>query len=444
MKASVRYKNYRAIFLLTFPLFIFCTTNLKPQSNLIQTIDFDSQNRVVYALTGNYDSSYVVRYDNGSQEIWNMTALYNTPFLWISSCVDNNDNIWAYMQNSLYKFDGSNWTEIPLPVSITSYLKYSDLAAKDDMIYLSIYHSAIYGFPPILRFNKLNSSWKTFDSSNSDIPENILTGKIFIKGDSVFVGSNKGLILIENDSAYVILDTSNSSIETQAIYSFYFDSNGKKWLGTFDKGLVEWIDNDNFRYFNQSNSALPNNFINAIDEDSNGKLWLATDNGFACLWNDTIYSYSNLTSESIAELKVDNQNKIWMGEVGTGRLLVFDGINLSSITDVDNKNNSEIPNNFILYQNYPNPFNPGTKISWHSPVSGWQSLKIYDVLGNEVETLVDGYREAGEYKIEFNTLETRRGLSLTSGVYFYQLRVTNSSDGSEQIFVETKKMILMK
>lgn len=108
------------------------------------------------------------------------------------------------------------------------------------------------------------------------------------------------MILIESDSAYIILDTSNSTIETQAIYSFYTDSNGKRWLGTFDKGLVEWINDSNFRYFNQSNSALPNNFINAIDEDSQGNLWLATDNGFARLKNDTVYSYSSLTSESIA------------------------------------------------------------------------------------------------------------------------------------------------
>lgn len=188
---QVLVKNPRIFLLLTQFLIITCPIILKSQSNLIQSIDFDSQNRVVYALTGNYDSSYVVRYNNGSLEIWNMSALYNTNFYWISSCVDNNDNIWAFMQNNLYKFDGLNWTVISLPVNITSYLKYSDLAVKDDMIYLSIYHSSSYGFPPIFRFNKSNSSWKTFDSSNSNITENILAGKIFIKGDSVFVGSNK-------------------------------------------------------------------------------------------------------------------------------------------------------------------------------------------------------------------------------------------------------------
>ena len=83
--------------------------------------------------------------------------------------------------------------------------------------------------------------------------------------------------------------------------------------------------------------------------------------------------------------------------------------------------------NLYLEQNYPNPFNPSTKISWQSPVSGWQTLKVYDVLGNEVATLVNEYRDAGSYEIEFNASK------LSSGVYYYQLRA-----GS---FVETKKMI---
>ncbi|GMU95009.1 T9SS type A sorting domain-containing protein [Ignavibacterium album] len=91
---------------------------------------------------------------------------------------------------------------------------------------------------------------------------------------------------------------------------------------------------------------------------------------------------------------------------------------------------------FKLFDNYPNPFNPSTKISWQSPVSGWQTLKVYDVLGNEVATLVDEYREAGRYEVEFSAVETRRGLSLSSGIYFYRLTA-----GS---FTEVKKMILSK
>jgi len=89
------------------------------------------------------------------------------------------------------------------------------------------------------------------------------------------------------------------------------------------------------------------------------------------------------------------------------------------------------PTEFKLYQNYPNLFNPSTKISWQSPVGSWQTLKIYDVLGNEVETLVDEYKTAGIYEVEFSA----KG-GLTSGVYILTLK-------SGEYFA-SQKMILMK
>jgi Secretion system C-terminal sorting domain len=85
---------------------------------------------------------------------------------------------------------------------------------------------------------------------------------------------------------------------------------------------------------------------------------------------------------------------------------------------------------FSLEQNYPNPFNPSTKISWQLPVGSQATLKVYDVLGNEIATLVNEVKAAGKYEIEFNASE------LPSRVYFYKLQA-----GS---FVETKKMILLR
>ncbi len=95
-----------------------------------------------------------------------------------------------------------------------------------------------------------------------------------------------------------------------------------------------------------------------------------------------------------------------------------------------NDNSQNFPENLVLSQNYPNPFNPSTKISWQSPVSSHQTLKVYDMLGNEVATLVDEFREAESYEIEFSASH------LPSGLYFYKLRAGN--------FSETKKMILTK
>ena len=88
------------------------------------------------------------------------------------------------------------------------------------------------------------------------------------------------------------------------------------------------------------------------------------------------------------------------------------------------------PSTFSLKQNYPNPFNPSTVISYQLPVSGDVTLKVYDVLGNEVATLINEEKSAGSYEVEFNAS------SLPSGTYFYQLKA-----GS---FIEAKKMVVIK
>ena len=89
-----------------------------------------------------------------------------------------------------------------------------------------------------------------------------------------------------------------------------------------------------------------------------------------------------------------------------------------------------IPDAFSLSQNYPNPFNPRTIINYQLPLSGHVSLKIFDVLGNEVETLVNEVKPAGRYKVDFNAA------SLPSGIYFYKIKTGN--------FSEVKRMMLVK
>ncbi len=97
---------------------------------------------------------------------------------------------------------------------------------------------------------------------------------------------------------------------------------------------------------------------------------------------------------------------------------------------VDDSVDSAIPNKFYLSQNFPNPFNPGTVIQYTVGNRQYASLKVYDVLGNEVAVLVDEVKEAGTYEVEFDAT------GLPSGVYFYRLTA-----GS---FSSTKKLILLR
>jgi hypothetical protein len=100
------------------------------------------------------------------------------------------------------------------------------------------------------------------------------------------------------------------------------------------------------------------------------------------------------------------------------------------VSGIQDSQKEIIPEQFTLSQNYPNPFNPSTTIHFSVQSPELVTLKVYNILGREVTTLVDEYRQAGNYKTEFNASY------LASGVYFYQLK-----SGS---FIQTKKMILLK
>jgi hypothetical protein len=115
-----------------------------------------------------------------------------------------------------------------------------------------------------------------------------------------------------------------------------------------------------------------------------------------------------------------------------GYLIAYDP---TEITGVDEENEVVALNNFQLYQNYPNPFNPSTTIKYNILESGRATLKIYDLLGREIKTLVNEDQINGKYQVLWNG-ENNFGSNVSSGVYFYQLKAGD--------FIQTKKMIYLK
>ena len=89
-----------------------------------------------------------------------------------------------------------------------------------------------------------------------------------------------------------------------------------------------------------------------------------------------------------------------------------------------------LPTEFLLSQNYPNPFNPSTKLSYSITQSGLVTIKVFDLLGIEIETLVNEEKPVGTYELNWNAA------NLPSGVYFYRLQAGD--------FIQTRKMILLK
>ena len=241
-----------------------------------------------------------------------------------------------------------------------------------------------------------------------------------------------------------ITDTLSNGFKQVIAEYFYQDSTSIK--------TELWAYIDGKFYINDFNTIYYNDYLTADTCSSTGALeicWhLIPFQIFGILDTAQIYSdwfrFHGATGEEVTIFPEIGIVKVWrylyyppyVSEdsiylVGVYRNGEFLGDTV--ITGINDYQNI-IPNEFILYQNYPNPFNPSTKISWQTPVSGRQTLKVYDVLGNEVATLVNEYISAGSYEIEFNPSSIKHHAS--SGIYFYRLQAGD--------YVETKKMIYLK
>ena len=148
---------------------------------------------------------------------------------------------------------------------------------------------------------------------------------------------------------------------------------------------------------------------------------------------------------------LESLNSVYFTNANTGYVVgtngtIFkttDGGGPIGIKPISNK----IPANFVLYQNYPNPFNPTTKIKYSIPSnvkSETSNVKliIYDILGREVETLVNEKLQPGTYEVEWSA--TGGGSNYASGVYFYKLTASDPESSSGLYFVQSRKMVLVK
>jgi len=202
-----------------------------------------------------------------------------------------------------------------------------------------------------------------------------------------------------------------------------------------------------FDYLEYYIMRVDNNPITATPDD----LWTDIFEGAIYVANEWVsnppaWEWTTLSSPAPYDMTTALNNEDWFAlgymvkcdEDDSDFRAIFDGyldnyppyiiVRYGIITNVE-VFESEL-NSFILYQNYPNPFNPSTTIKFTIANFGFVNLKIYDVLGNEVETLLDEYKQAGSYEVKWDASNN------PSGFYFYRLQAGD--------FIETKKMILMK
>ena len=372
-----------------------------------------------------------------------------------------------------------------------------------------------------------NGVWVRYDVSNSPLVNVNIYDMIVTPDDRIVLATNAGL-LIKNGQNWSVINTSNSNLPGNMITKVEIDKSGRFWLGVLNTGIAVGSGNP-FTIFDQFNNGFPGigdiNFL-AVDDSNNvfagvdyyglyyydktrwkviipggtipsdmvhvtggmldnrNTLWVAINKngnkGTVASVNEGVVTYydSTVTGKSFRSMyfsvvtdnydntyigtdkgllfRINDQwnwfdtssvpglpaNGFWRGSVDDKNNIIYslrdmsissgyrgvvfynkDSVVVTSLKGAQNPGN----NGFNVSQNFPNPFNPETVIRFALPVGGYTKGVVYDVLGKEVTTLLNGDMSAGNHEIKFNAID------LSSGVYFFRLESGNFSSAIKMV-----------
>ncbi len=324
---------------------------------------------------------------------------------WIWSLCFNNNILFAATENGVYKFNGTSW-------SLTN-LKDVDvhaIASTGTILYAGTWGTGVY------TSSDNGATWKLLDIGMDECK--IIQGITISKNGDLFAATVGGGIykMFSGENKWYRYDCGNNLI--WAIGS----NDNALFAAAYGGGFYRSLDNGS----NWEKCSLSNQYIYSINTDKSNRIYvsswtsgvsISTDNGVN--WNPLGMSGFGVS----CLIASPNQDKII---AGTKEGKVYE----ISFKSVGINGSEELPGEFWLAQNYPNPFNPITTIKFGIPVAGRYTLKIYNILGQEVSTLLNDELKEGIHKVEFDAGK------FASGVYIYRLSGNNNG--------LTKKMILLK
>jgi hypothetical protein len=357
------------------------------------------------------------------------TLLANSNWFWHGSpnfSPDLMEMYWAkYTHHSTYdrmemafvEVEGTQWTSMQVPVFAN--LNYGEnnpfFSITGDTLYFVSQRPGGYFF----YVTRTQTGWSQPIPLNIPIPANSFIGWEFS--------------IAKNRTIYLELASNNGASPPDIYRSKYINGQytlaenlGSKINTNYDESFP-FIDPDErfiiFASKRPGGYGLHDLFISSRNQDDT--------------WNDPIHLGPQINSSEEDAFPYISPDGLYFffttfktGDLGYNPYWVDARVIYSLITDVNDKRQSGSPEGFFLSQNFPNPFNPSTTISYQIPEPGFVSLKVFDVLGNEIATLVNEEKPAGNYEFNFD------GTQLTSGIYFYRIVWDN--------FSETKKMSLIK
>ena len=367
----------------------------------------------------------------------NWTTIYTGSGAWYSSYfLNNNTGFVGGISLKRTTSSGNNWTTI------------NTLGSIDDIFFVNSQIGFFVNNSSIYKTTDEGISWTQTANLSININLNAiyftdaLTG--FVCGrliQSIYVW---GKIWKTTDGGYSWIEKlsiqNNSGIEYEAID---FSDNNHGYCAGYNSGSsvnsIVRTDNggDNWYIVNSSTHAIKHIVTFTIDT-----IYVCGDNGIFKTKNAGIewtQQLSGLPTTLLFKMFFLNSNIGWV--VGTNGK-IYKTTNGGDPVGI-NSGGNDLPIQFSLSQNYPNPFNPATKIKYDVPsnVKGKTSnvkLIVYDILGREIETLVNETKKPGSYEVNWD------GSRYASGVYFYRLITDDPSTSSGQGYVETRKMVLIK
>jgi len=373
-------------------------------------------------FSGNVGGNIFRSTDNGAS--W--TAVFSG--IYVDALATSDTNIFAGTGGGVYRStnNGTTWT-----VSGLTNLSPQALAISDTNLFAGTYQSGVY------RSTNNGSSWTAIN--NGLLGNALKITALFVSDTNLFAGT-WGSSAFRSTNNGTTWTSANNGLTSNNVHAFTVSTtmggNTNLFAGTYF-GSGVYLSTDNGGNWTAVSTGLTNSKVRALAHfDMNifagtdsGGVFLSTNNGLS--WNAVNNGLTDFVVNALlvygTNLFAGTDNGVWYCPVS------------KLITDVEDQSN-DIPSHFTLSQNYPNPFNPTTTIKYSIPLSEFVTLKIYDVLGNEVAILINEEQQAGNYEVEFSakggSASGGNAAGLSSGIYFYKLQ----SGG----FIETKKMLLLK
>ena len=382
------------------------------------------KNRNIYVVgfgkpvnNNNYRQMMTVKYSSNGDSLW--SVLYRS----ITNTVD-----WGYsvVTDSLNNVYSSGYALIPTGNELVT-IKYDSLG-NEKWVQRQQTNDGDYLRPAL---SSLDRSGNLIVVGNSNFSNNgdFATYKYNQDGillwNRVYNGGN-----IDRANRLFIDSSSNILITGFTFIDTYGDYLILKYSGEGDTLLLTHINGDSPFATDEAYDILP---------DRSGNIYVTGYSGSVSLTmkltplGDTVWTkvYRSPRSSVGYCLALDNSENLYVSNQSeiTSTNVAIVTIKYSQLTAIGTYS-SPIANSFQLFQNYPNPFNPSTIINYELRVRSFTNLKIYDVLGNEVATLVNEMKNPGNHSVEFD------GSNFSSGIYFYKLKAGD--------IVMTKKMLLAK